>query len=71
VGACSAFATLSTGTNDTTHGTPFTASAILSPVAGICTITVTDNLTDQPNALPTFKVTYTTSTIPVQSKYRH
>jgi hypothetical protein len=70
-GACSTFATLSTGANDTTHGTPFTATAIASPVAGVCTITVTDSLTDQPNALPTFKVTYTTETVPVQSKYRH
>jgi len=69
-GACSTFATLSTGANDTTHGTPFTATAIASPVAGVCTITVTDSLTDQPSALPTFKVTYTTETVPVQSKYR-
>jgi hypothetical protein len=70
-GACSTFATLSTGTNDTTHGTPFTATAIASPVAGVCTITVTDNLTDQPNALPTFKVTYTTSQITGSSMHRH
>ena len=70
-GACSAFATLSTGANDATHGTPFTATAIASPVAGQCTITVTDNLTDQPNALPTFVVTYTTSSISGSSKARH
>jgi hypothetical protein len=69
-GACSTFATLATGAN-VTNETPFTATAIASPVAGVCTVTVTDSLTDQPNTLPTFKVTYTTSQVNASSKHRH
>jgi hypothetical protein len=69
-GACSTFATLAKLAN-ASNETPFTATAIASPVAGQCTITVTDNLTDQLNALPTFVVTYTTSSISGSSKARH
>ncbi len=65
--SCSTFATVATGAN-TSNETPFTATAIASPVAGICTVTVTDALTDQPNTLPTFKVTYTTSQVSGSSK---
>ncbi|HEY0869723.1 MAG TPA: hypothetical protein VGD55_04950, partial [Acidothermaceae bacterium] len=67
--ACSTFATVTTGA-DTSNGTPFTATSIASPVAGLCTLTVTDNLTDQPNALPTFVVTYTTSSVGADGKRR-
>src|SRR5208283_5041843 len=67
---CSAFATLTTGTNDPTNGTPFTAAAtVANPTAGECTITVTDNLTDQTNPLPTFVVTYTTVSIGTNSRH--
>ena len=68
-GACSTFASLATGSN-TSNETPFTATSIASPAAGVCTVTVTDSLTDQPNALPTFKVTYTTSGVNASSKHR-
>jgi len=68
--ACSSFATLTTGANDPTHGTPFTATAIAAAVAGQCTITVTDNLTDQTHALPTFVVDYTTSSFSADGKPR-
>jgi hypothetical protein len=69
-GACSTFATLATGAN-VSNETPFTATVIASPAVGVCTVTVTDSLTDQPNALPTFKVTYTTSSVNASSKNRH
>ena len=69
-GACSTFATIATGAN-ASNETPFTATAIASPAAGVCTVTVTDSLTDQPNTLPTFKVTYTTSGVNASSKHRH
>ena len=68
-GSCSSFATLATGANSSNE-TPFTATAIASPAAGQCTLTVTDNLTDQPNTLPTFKVTYTTSQVTGSAKVR-
>jgi hypothetical protein len=67
--ACSTFATVTAGAN-ASNETPFTATAIASPVSGQCTLTVTDNLTDQPNALPTFKVTYTTSSVSASGKHR-
>jgi len=67
--ACAAFATLATGPNSA-GATPFTATSIASPVAGLCTLTVTDNLTDQPNTLPTFVVTYTTSSVGADGKRR-
>jgi hypothetical protein len=67
---CSGFATIATLAN-ATNETPFSATSIASPVAGVCTITVTDNLSDQPSALPTFKVTYTTSQVTGSSKKRH
>lgn len=56
---CATFATISTVANANGE-TPYTATAIASPVAGSCTVTVTDGLSDQTNALPTFAVTYTT-----------
>lgn len=67
--ACSTFATVAAGA-DASNETPFTATAIASPVNGQCTLTVTDTLTDQPNALPTFKVTYTTSSVSASGKHR-
>jgi hypothetical protein len=67
-GACSTFATLATGAN-TSNETPFTATATAN-TPGVCTVTVTDNLTDQTNPLPTFKVTYTTSGVSASSKHR-
>jgi hypothetical protein len=66
---CSTFATLATGAN-TGGETPFTATATATPSAGSCTLTVTDNLTDQTNSLPTFKVTYTTGQVNVNSVNR-
>ncbi len=56
--ACSTFATVQIIPNDGL--TIFQADAIASPVAGLCTLTVTDGLTQQHNASPTFVVTYTT-----------
>lgn len=68
--ACTTFANVTTGAN-ASNETPFTATTIASnPAGGQCTLTVTDNLTDQPNALPTFKVTYTTSGVTASSKHR-
>jgi len=67
-GACSTFASLATGAN-VTNETPFTATATAN-VTGVCTVTVTDSLTDQTNGLPTFKVTYTTSSVSASSKHR-
>jgi len=68
-GACSTFATIATLAN-ASNETPFSATAIASPVAGLCTLTVTDSLTDQTNAAPTFKVTYTTSQVNGSAKVR-
>jgi hypothetical protein len=59
--SCSTFATFSTLAN-ASNETPFKATAKATPASGICTVTVTDALTDQTNTLPTFEVTYTTST---------
>lgn len=56
---CSTFATVTTAAN-VNGETPYSAAAIASPVAGSCTVTVTDGLSDQTNLLPTFVVTYTT-----------
>ncbi len=50
--------------------TAFAATAFANPVVGVCAVTVTDNLTDQRNALPTFKVTYRTSSVNGRSKIR-
>jgi hypothetical protein len=66
----STFATLATLANASGE-TPFSATSIASPVAGVCTITVADNLSDQPNPLPTFRVTYTTSQVTGSSTKRH
>jgi hypothetical protein len=68
-GACTNWATVTAGAN-ASNETPFTATAVASPVAGICTVTVTDALTDQTSTLPTFKVTYTTSSVNNNSKNR-
>lgn len=68
-GSCPTIASLQTGAN-VSGETPFTAQTVASPSGGQCTLTVTDGLTDQPNALPTFKVTYTASTIGVSGKTR-
>jgi hypothetical protein len=68
-GACSGFATVSRGAN-ASGATPFTATTTSTPSAGSCTLTVTDSLTDQTNALPTFVVTYTISSLSGSSKYR-
>lgn len=57
---CTSFATLSVGSN-TSNETPFTATTTVSPSAGHCSLTVTDSLTDQTNTLPTFIVTYTST----------
>jgi hypothetical protein len=62
--ACSTFASF-TGSSDA-----FTATAIASPVAGSCMLTVADGLSDQTNTLPTFVVTYTTSSITGNAKHR-
>jgi hypothetical protein len=68
--SCSTFATVTQGANASGE-TPFTATSVASPVAGQCTLTVTDSLTDQSNALPTFKVDYTTSSIGASGKHRN
>jgi hypothetical protein len=62
--SCSSFATINAAFNI------FTASAIAGAVAGSCTLTVTDGLTDQTNALPTITVTYTTSSVGTNAKHR-
>jgi hypothetical protein len=55
----------------TPPSTTFMATATPSAVAGLCLLTVTDGLTDQLNPLPTFVVTYTTSSIVGNGKQRH
>ena len=64
-------ATVSAGTNDTTNGTPFTATVVASPTAGSCSVTVGDglssNTTDGSAALT---VTYTSSGITANGKHR-
>jgi hypothetical protein len=64
-------ATMSVGTNDTTNGTPFTATIASSPSAGSCADTISDglssNLTD---GSATLTVTYTTTGVGVSSKHR-
>jgi len=66
---CGTFATAAAGANALGE-TPFTATAIVSPVNGVCTETVTDGLTDQTNTLPTFKITYTSTSVGATSKSR-
>jgi len=67
--SCGTFATVAAGAN-ASNETPFTATAIVSPVNGVCTETVTDGLTDQTNALPTFEVTYTSTSVGATGKKR-
>jgi D-ribose pyranose/furanose isomerase RbsD len=68
-GSCTSWANVTAGAN-TSNETPFTATAVSNPTNGICTVTVTDALTDQTNTLPTFKVTYTISNVSGSSKNR-
>lgn len=56
--SCASFATIAAGTG-TGGETPITATAIASPAAGNCSVTVTDNLTNHAST-PAFEVTYTT-----------
>jgi hypothetical protein len=69
--ACTSIATVSAGSNDTTNGTPFTATVVASPSAGLCTATIGDglssNTTDSTSSLT---VTYTTSGITANGKHR-
>ncbi len=70
--ACSTFATVTAGTNDTTNGTPFTATNVAGPVAGTCAATVGDGLSaNSTDGTATLTVTYTTSTIGASAKHRH
>ena len=69
-GGCSTIATFSTLAN-ASNETPFKVMAAASPTAGHCTATVTDGLTDQISTLPTFVVTYTTSSFSGSARPRH
>jgi hypothetical protein len=66
---CAIFATMNT--LPTAPTTTFIATAIPSAIAGFCSLTVTDGLTDQMNPLPTFVVTYTTASAVGNGKQRH
>ncbi|HZO92291.1 MAG TPA: hypothetical protein VFB22_00860 [Candidatus Baltobacteraceae bacterium] len=70
--ALSQFATMSVGTNDTSNGTPITATALASsPVAGSCADTVSDGLTsNSTDGSIALTVTYTTSSIGASAKHR-
>jgi hypothetical protein len=69
--ACTSIATVSAGSNDTTNGTPFTATVVASPTAGLCTATVGDGLSSNTtDSTATLTVTYTTSGITANSKHR-
>jgi hypothetical protein len=71
-GPLSTFATVSAGSNSTTNGTPFTATAVASPVAGNCPVTVGDGLSlNSTDGSATLTVTYTTGTVNANSKKRH
>jgi len=68
-GPLSTFATVTAGTNDTTNGTPFTATAVASPVAGNCPVTIGDGLSlNTTDGSATLTVTYTTSGISASGK---
>jgi hypothetical protein len=69
--ACTSIASVSAGSNDTTAGTPFTATVVASPSAGTCTATIGDGLSSNTtDATATLTVTYTTSGITANSKHR-
>jgi hypothetical protein len=69
--ACTSIATVSAGSNDTTNGTPFTATVVASPTAGLCTATVGDGLSSNTtDSTATLTVTYTTSGISANGKHR-
>jgi hypothetical protein len=72
--ACSAFANVQRAALGVVNGshtdTIFTATSVAAPAAGSCTLTVTDGLTDQANALPQFVVTYTTGFVNANAKRR-
>jgi hypothetical protein len=69
--ACTAFATL--GAANLSNDTVFTATAIASPTAGLCTRVVSDGLAAASHGAggPQFVVTYTTSQVSGSSKIRH
>ena len=68
----SQIATISVGANDTTNGTPFTATVVGSPVTGSCPSTISDGLSSNTtDGSATLTVTYTTSSISASSKHRH
>jgi large repetitive protein len=69
--ACTAFAGL--GAANVTNDTVFTATAIASPTAGLCTRVVSDGLAAAGHGTggPQFVVTYTTSQVSGSSKIRH
>ncbi len=70
--ACTTIATVSAGSNDTTNGTPFTATVVGGPSAGTCTATIGDGLSaNGTDGSATLTVTYTTSSIGASSKHRH
>jgi hypothetical protein len=75
--SCAAFATLAavdtvTSVPSRTGQTDFTATAIASPVAGVCTRVVSDGLAAAGHGTggPSFKVTYTTSSIGASAAHR-
>jgi len=69
--ACTSIATVSAGSNDTTNGTPFTATVVGSPTAGTCTVTVGDSITvNSTDGSATLTVTYTSSGISANGKHR-
>ncbi len=68
---CASIATASAGTNDTTAGTPITATVVAGPVAGSCTMTVADGLTgNSTDGSASLLVTYTTSSVNANAKHR-
>lgn len=67
----SQIATISAGANNTTNGTPFTATIVGSPTSGSCPSTISDGLTSNTtHASATVTVTYTTSSVSASSKLR-
>jgi hypothetical protein len=70
--ALSQFATISAGTNDTTNGTPITATESgATPTAGSCAVTIADGLTSNTtDGAATLTVTYTTSSVSSNGKHR-
>ena len=65
-------ATIATGANSTTNGTPFTATVVGSPKTGSCPSTISDGLSLNPTeGSATLTVTYTTFSVNGSSKHRH